>query len=238
MAEKKQVSILMGIYNCERDLPQAIDSILAQTYQNWEFIICDDGSTDGSFAIAEGYQRKYPDKFILLKNEENLGLCPTLNRCFSHASGEYIARMDGDDISLPTRFEKQVTFLQDNSDFALVSARMIFFDDQGDWGESSSVEKPSPKDFMSPIVFGHPAVMMRREAFAEVGGYCEENFARRVEDLHLWLKFYVKGYRGYNIQEPLLRFRDDMKTCGRRKYGTRINEFYVRFLAMKHLIPK
>lgn len=227
------VSILMGIYNCELYLTEAIQSILNQTYSNWEFIICDDGSSDHSFQIAKSFQSKHPEKFILLQNEKNSGLPYTLNHCFRHANGSFIARMDGDDFSLPERLEKQVSFLQSHPQYALVSCHMIFFDESGDWSTIRSVENPQKKDFLSPIVFGHAPVMMRREAFQEVQGYSEEKFAVRVEDLHLWLKFYEKGYIGYNIQSPLFKVRDNRDSCGRRKYHTRINEFYVRFLAMK-----
>ena len=105
-----KISILMGIYNCAKTLPEAVDSILAQTYPNWELILCDDGSSDDTYAVAEGYRQQYPENIILLKNGRNMGLNHTLNHCLQHATGEYIARMDGDDISLPERFEKELNF--------------------------------------------------------------------------------------------------------------------------------
>lgn len=234
MAEKL-VSILMGVYNGAPYLREAIHSILSQTYENWEFIICDDGSTDDSMGILQEYEKKYPDKFKLLQNERNLGLSKVLNLCFQEAKGDYIARMDADDQSFPLRFEKQVDFLEKNPSFALVGAQEIFFDQQGDWYTSHMAEYPTKADFKSPMVFGHPVVMIRRQVFQEVGGYCEEKFAHRVEDLYLWLKIYEKNYKGYNIPCPLLRFRDDRDSCVRRRYQTRINEFYVRLLAMKQL---
>ena len=104
MEQKEKISVLMGIYNCEGTLREAIDSILNQTYENWELILCDDGSSDGTFAVAKEYQARFPDRIILLRNEENRGLNFTLNRCFKASSGEWIARQDGDDISLPGRF--------------------------------------------------------------------------------------------------------------------------------------
>ena len=114
--EKMMISIIMGIYNCAETLSDAIDSIIAQTYDNWELIMCDDGSTDNTYNIAQEYKERYPDKIVLLKNEKNMGLNYTLNKCLEVASGEYIARMDGDDISLPTRFEKEIGFLNEHSD--------------------------------------------------------------------------------------------------------------------------
>ena len=112
MQGKNKVSILMGIYNCADTLSDAIDSIIKQTYVNWELILCDDGSQDDTYQVALKYQEKYPDKIILLKNKKNIRLAASLNRCAQYATGEYVARMDGDDLSLPNRFEKQVFFFR------------------------------------------------------------------------------------------------------------------------------
>ena len=92
------VSIIMGVYNAEKTMQDSIDSILQQTYTKWEFIICDDGSTDNTYSEL---QKKYEgdDRFVIIKNEENSGLPFTLNHCIKHCSGDYIARMDADDIS-------------------------------------------------------------------------------------------------------------------------------------------
>ena len=90
----KKVSIITGIYNCADTLSEALDSILAQTYQNWELILCDDGSEDGTLLIAMDYLKNFPDRIRLLQNHTNLGLNKTLNRCLEQATGEYIARMD------------------------------------------------------------------------------------------------------------------------------------------------
>ena len=118
----KKVSVIMGIYNCGPTLQEAIDSILAQTYSNWELILCDDGSGDNTYAIADEYRRKYPDRIVLLRNESNTGLNHTLNRCLEVATGDYVARMDGDDISLPDRFEKQVMFLDAHPEYTIVKS--------------------------------------------------------------------------------------------------------------------
>ena len=116
MDETKKISILMGIYNCESTLREAIDSIIDQTYTNWKFIICDDGSSDNTYCIADQYQKKYPDKIILLKNDLNRGLNATLNRCLNVAKGKYIARMDGDDRCSKFRFERELSVFRENPD--------------------------------------------------------------------------------------------------------------------------
>ncbi|MFQ9065328.1 MAG: glycosyltransferase family 2 protein [Eubacterium sp.] len=104
------VSVIMGIYNCADTLAESLDSLLVQTYQNFEIIMCNDGSTDNTFEIAKQYNDKYSDRIVLIENAKNMGLNYTLNHCLEYCKGEYIARMDGDDISLPLRFEKEVSF--------------------------------------------------------------------------------------------------------------------------------
>ncbi len=230
-----KISILMGIYNCAALLPEAIDSILAQTYQDWELILCDDGSQDNTYTIAEAYVRQYPDKIILLKNEKNRGLNHTLNRCLAAASGEYIARMDGDDRCVPERFAEELAVLEQEPDIAIVSSDMGYFDETGVWGNISHPDYPQPKDFLHGTPFCHAPCMVRKEAFDAVRGYSEELRLLRVEDYHLWLKMYKAGFRGKNIHRQLYFMRDDRNAYSRRKFRYRINEAYVRALVVKDL---
>ncbi len=230
-----KISILMGIYNCADTLPEAIDSILAQTYKDWELILCDDGSQDNTYATAETYARQYPSKIVLLRNEKNCGLNHTLNRCLAAASGEYIARMDGDDRCIPERFAEELAVLEQEPDIAIVSSDMGYFDETGVWGNISHPDYPQPKDFLHGTPFCHAPCMVRREAFDAVGGYSEEQRLLRVEDYHLWLKMYKAGFRGKNIHRQLYFMRDDRNAYGRRKFRYRINEAYVKYLAVKEL---
>ena len=230
------ISILMGIYNCSATLPEAIDSILAQSCTDWELILCDDGSTDDTFQVAQRYQSQYPHKIKLLQNQRNMGLNHTLNRCLAAAEGEFIARMDGDDISLPQRLETELQFLTDHPEYAIVSCSMIYFDENGDWSTGGiMIEKPEPAQLVHGTIHCHAPCMVRREAMLEVGGYSEEKRLLRVEDWHLWLKMYAAGYRGYNLSQPLYKMRDDRAAYGRRKFRYRLNESYVSRLAVKTL---
>ena len=126
-----RISVLMGIYNCAPTLAEALDSMLAQTYQNFKVILCDDGSKDNTVAVAQSYVSKYPDKFMLIRNERNMGLNYTLNQCHEYADTELVARMDGDDISLPERFEVEVNYLDTHPDCAVVSTPCTYFDEGG-----------------------------------------------------------------------------------------------------------
>jgi glycosyltransferase EpsE len=232
--KEPKVSIIMGIYNCERYLDEAINSIISQTFTDWEFIMCDDGSTDRTLQIAEKYKKLFPDKFVVLKNEKNMGLNYTLNKCLNIAKGEYIARMDGDDICDPTRLEKEVNFLESHSEFALVSTEMVMFDKLGEWGIKKVIERPTKEDFCKHTpFFCHAAVMIRRNVFLEVEGYTVDTKLLRVEDCHLWFKIYSKGYVGANIPEPLYKMRDDRNATGRRTFKARLNGVYVMAVGFK-----
>lgn len=230
------ISIIMGVHNCAATLSEAIDSIIAQTYNDWELIMCDDGSVDDTYEVALEYKNKYPDKIVLLKNEKNMGLNYTLNRCLEAAKGAYIARMDGDDISLPTRFEKEIGFLINNPQFAVVSAPMIMFDEKGEWGRTTVIERPQINDFCthSPF-FAHAVCMMKKSVFDEVGGYTVDPKFLRVEDCNLWFKVYAHGYKGANLTEPLYMMRDDRNATHRRSIKARINGCYVVYDGFKML---
>lgn len=234
MNESKKISVLMGIYNCQSTLEQAVNSIINQTYQNWELIMCDDGSTDSTYEIAKKIEEK-EKRVIVLKNQTNLGLNQTLNNCLAVASGDYIARMDGDDDCVAERFEKQIYFLEDHPEFDIVSSEMLFFDENGEWGKNSVIEKPQAKDVVVGSPICHAPVMMRKKCMDEVGGYTVDKRMLRVEDVNLWIKLYAKGYRCYNIQEPLYRMRNDKNALNRRKYKYRINSVYVRLQGCKLL---
>lgn len=234
MENRKKISIIMGIYNCGKTLKLSIESLLNQTYKDWELIMCDDGSTDNTNQIASRFADEY-DNIYLIQNKKNMGLSYTLNRCLMKARGDFVARMDGDDISLPLRLEKEVSFLERNSQYAFVSSSAIYFDENGDFGLVKGNEKPTKVEFARKCPFVHPASIIRKSAYDSVGGYSVGKKLLRVEDYHLWIKMYAKGYRGYNIQEPLYKVRDDREAVKRRHFIYRINEVYVKFLAIKML---
>ena len=230
----KKISVLMGIYNCEGTLKQAVESIRNQTYTDWELIMCDDGSTDGTYTLAKSLAQQ-DSRLILLKNDKNYGLNVTLNRCLEKATGSYIARMDGDDCCKEYRFEKQINFLIENVDFDIVSSSMILFDENGEWGVHSVIETPQKEDIISGSPICHAPVMMRKECIDAVNGYTVDKHMIRVEDVNLWIKLYAKGYRCYNIQQPLYMMRNDKNALNRRKYKYRINSTYVRLKGCKML---
>ncbi len=224
-----RISVIMGIYNCAPTLAEALDSLLAQTYQGFKVIMCDDGSKDDTLKVAQEYVDKHPGKFILIRNEKNMGLNYTLNHCLEYADTEYVARMDGDDLSLPTRFEQEINFLDSHQDIAIVSTPMIYFDEDGDFRTGGGGDRyPTKYDFVHGTPFCHAPCMVRREAYQAVDGYSVDPKLLRVEDYHLWFKMYAAGYRGYILPEPLYKMRDGRNAVARRTWRNRMNEVHVR----------
>ena len=230
-----RISVIMGIYNCASTLPEAIESLINQTYQDWFLIMCDDGSSDDTYSIADNYRKRFPDKILLLKNEQNMGLNYTLNHCLKYADTEYVARMDGDDVSEPTRFEKEILFLDSHREFAIVSCPMIYFDENGEWGKGNSSGEPAISSIPKVTPFCHAPCMVRKEAYEKVGGYTVDKKYLRVEDYELWVKMISSGYRGFNLPECLYRMRDDRNATHRRRFVFRINEARVKIKAVKCL---
>lgn len=230
----KKISVLMGIYNCGNTLAQAVQSIQDQTYTNWELILCDDGSTDDTYAVAAKLAAG-DSRILLLRNEKNQGLNITLNRCLAAATGEYIARMDGDDVCSPERFAEEVAVLEAEPEIAIVSTDMSYFDESGVWGKISHKIYPQCMDFLFETPFCHAPCMVRKEAFDAVKGYSVGKRFLRVEDYHLWMKMYKAGYRGKNIEKVLYSMRDDRNAYGRRKFRYRLNSAYVICLAVREL---
>lgn len=235
----EKVSIIMGIYNCEDTLSEAIDSIINQSYQNWEFIICDDGSTDKTYEIAKSYEEKYPDKIIILRNKENMRLAASLNRCLGVATGKYVARMDADDISLPERLEKEVDYLEKHPDCDCVGTGRIIFDENGREYVRISNEIPKKENMLLGVPFAHPTIMMRKRVYDILGGYTVSKDTMRAEDADLWFRFFEKNFQGYVLQEPLYRYKETTQDYKKRSLKAAIGTAKVFYNGYKKLeFPK
>ncbi len=229
-----KVSVIMGVYNCNDTdgLYKSVDSIIKQTYTDWEFIICNDGSTDNTLATLREIE-KLDERIKVLTYENNRGLAYALNTCLKEAKGIYIARMDDDDISRPDRLEKQIEFLDKNGNIAFVGSIANVFNKDGIWGVLKMPEYPGKEDFLWNIPFIHPSMVLRKEALEETGGYNVESVNRRCEDYTLVMEMYSKGYRGYNFQEPLIDYRIDNGDKKYRPMKDRFHEAIVRYRGYK-----
>ncbi|WP_433745215.1 glycosyltransferase [Falsibacillus pallidus] len=229
-----KISVIMGVYNGEKYLHDAIKSILNQSFKDFEFIICDDGSTDKSVNIIEHY-KKNDKRILFLQNDKNIGLAATLNKCITVADGEYIARMDCDDVSLLDRFNKQVDFLDNNKNIALVGGNANLFNDKGIYGIRKMEGEYTRLNVFKKNFFIHPTVMMRKKSVVSIGGYTESKYTYRTEDYDLWCKFCEKGYKGFNIDEILLNYREDETAYRKRKFKYRVDAFKLRVYWFKKL---
>ncbi len=181
------ISVVMSVCNGEKYLHESIDSVLNQTYTNFEFIIINDGSNDGSLDILLKYQKK--DNRILIVNQKNIGLTRSLNRGIKLAVGEYIARQDADDISAPSRLEKQLNYIKTRPELAMVGCLSNTFTTNGIVRKSRELKFSSAgiKQYLaSRNLLKHGAVMMRKSCLAKVGFYRE--FFYYSQDYDLWLR--------------------------------------------------
>lgn len=203
------VSVVLSVYNEEKNLPEAIESILRQSYKDVELICCDDKSTDRSLSILREYEKKYPCKIKVIENRENRGQAYARNRCIERARGQFIAVMDSDDLCSDLRLEKQVAFLKSNASISFVGTGMTYFDEQGTWATKLMEEYPSREMYVPHAPFCLASCMFRKEVLVAVGGYNESPIYRSGEDYELVVSLLEKGYKGANICEPLYYCRED-----------------------------
>lgn len=227
------ISVIMGAYNCENTIDEALNSILRQTYQNWEIIICEDASRDNTREKIEKYLSN--EKIRLLTNQQNMGLAYSLNRCALIANGKYLVRMDADDISVPDRFEVLLDFLETHQEFSVVGSYMQAFSEDG--MERIIPIKASPTKFDLPKFnpFHHATVMIRTDVFKELNGYRVDPSTRRAEDVDLWFRLFHRGYRGYNLSRPLYLVREDRSAIRRRTYKSSFEASYVLYRGIREL---
>ncbi|SBV94381.1 conserved hypothetical protein [uncultured Dysgonomonas sp.] len=206
MTKTPTISVILPVYNAERYLYDSINSILNQTYADFELIVINDGSTDASKEIIN----KIDDsRLVYIENEKNLGLIETLNKGLYLAKGKYIARMDADDISMPNRFEVQVNFLERNNGYIICSANRIAFSEECDKKHISKL----PIDdlairlhsiFSTP--FTHPCTMFLKDVIIKNELHYDSEY-KYAEDYEFWINVLKYG-KGYNIIQPLLYYRN------------------------------
>lgn len=221
-----EISVIMAVFNCEDTIEMAIQSIINQTFLNWELIICDDASKDATYDKILKVIKNEP-KIILLKNETNLGLAKTLNHCIKNAEGKYIARMDGDDLCDKDRLMKEYYFLETNEEVSFVGSDMLMFDEMGCYGKVAYPTKPTKRCFLKYSPFCHASILINKDALIKIGGYNISEKIERIEDYELWFRLYENGYIGENINEPLYSMRNDFNAMKRKKYRYRFNEFLL-----------
>ncbi len=213
----QKISVLMSVYNGSRYLRESIESILNQTFTDFEFIIIDDFSTDNTWEILTEYANQ-DHRIVLIKNEQNIGLTKSLNKGLKIAKGKYIARQDADDISLLNRLKKEVFLLDRQPEVVLVSCEIEYIDSEG-YSGGTSQRACHPDLIPWYLLFynylgGHSQIMFRREPILKLYGYCEDY--RYAQDYELWCRVAEIG-KIVILPEILLKYRCHSKTLSSEK---------------------
>ena len=227
------VSVIMGTFNeyDEAMLHRAVVSIMTQSFRDIEFIICDDGSDKQAYEILK---RVADAPFIkVIRENGHHGIAHALNRCIDEAKGSYIARMDADDVSLNDRIRIQYEYLRDNPDIAFCGCGAYLTDGCGSrWGKRMLSYSPDINDYMRFSPYIHPTVMFRSEVLREAR-YSEETLTLQCEDYDLFLRLFLQGKKGVNLEEYLYEYREDEDSYRRRNAVRRIREARVRYRYFK-----
>lgn len=217
----ESITVIMAVYKAERadHLYNAIESVtIAQTYKPQQLILVEDGPITRSLrAVINYWQRRLGERLLVLKNRENIGLTKSLNRAITRAKGSLIARMDSDDVSLPDRFERQVRYLQNHPDIAIVGGAIEEFSEQS--AKAEVRQYPISHDKIVAAIhryspMAHPTVMMRRKIFT-CGVRYDERW-RTSQDIALWFEAIDRGWKLANINDVVLKFRCDENIYRRR----------------------
>lgn len=229
---KEEITVLMSVYNTpEEQLRNAIESILNQTYKNFIFMIIDDCSTDGSLEIIQSYSNK-DDRIKIVKNEQNLGLENSLNKGVQLIETKYIARMDSDDIAYPERLEKQIKFAKQHEDYTIISGKADWFNENGVYGTSKMTGEICINDLLKGTPFIHPTMLIKTTDIKKIGGYPKY---RRCEDYAMVLEMYYNGYKGYIMDEVLIKYRMDDVGYSKKKLNHRFMEVKLKSEYFKKL---
>lgn len=222
-----KISVIMSTYNPLGDgkVKGAVESVLAQTCRDFEFLICDDGSGEEGARLLEELAG-WDARIRLLRNGERRGLAYGLNRCIREARGAYLARMDDDDFSLPERFQAQLDYLEGHPEVSFVGCNAKLMDEERIWGRRRMPERPSERDFLQYSPYIHPTVMFRRSVFQGREGYRAGTM--RGEDLELFMRLAGEGLCGVNLQQELFCYREDRGSYQRRTVRSRLDEVGIR----------
>lgn len=226
MSDSVSITVLMSVYNGQPYIEEAIESIVNQTFSDFEFLIIDDGSTDGSRDILKKW-KAHDDRIRLILHGENKGLGYALHEGVSEAHGDWIVRMDDDDIAFPNRLKRQVKYIQENPEVDILSAWAIDIDKHANPMRLRQVpikhEDIVRLIWTIPVV--HPAVMFRKDEVKKVGSY--DSDLRRRQDYDLWFRCAAAGLRFANIPEPLIYYRFTDDYYDKNDLGTALDQVQI-----------
>lgn len=233
------ISVIMPVYNTAPYLKEAIESILTQTQSDFELILINDASTDNSSEVIAQFN---DNRIRVINNEKNLGLAVSLNKAIRVSTGKYIARMDGDDISLPNRFEEQLKVIKSADRRTVVCSTCLLIDEQGNkigkWKDDNKYSSPKEirKQLPNNNCIVHPSVMVRRDLLSEFFYDPEQH---ESEDYDLWLRMASDDVRFLKITHPLVLHRIRKQSFTRqRQQNVFFKLFRVKIVFLFHEIIK
>ena len=207
MESAPDISVVMPVYNAVGYLYDAIESVLKQSFKNFELLLIDDGSTDHSKDIIHQFE---DERIILIKNEINQGLIFSLNKAIGLARGKYIARMDADDLCLPFRLQEQFTYLENNPNISVLAGYIDFINEYGApkglWPMDRKANTPAliRKAMITACCIAHPSIMARTAILQQ---YPFAQQQKAIEDYDLWLRILADGYEIDKLQKSILQYR-------------------------------
>ena len=220
------ISVIMGAYNAEKTVARAIRSLYTST-EPIEVIVVDDCSRDGTAVVLADLQKTYPNLYVYT-NEINRGLTYCLNFALAKSCGEFIARLDADDINRVGRFEAQAMFLREHPEYAFAGGNARLFDEGGVYARRRFPQIVRVDDLIRGNPFIHPSLLFRREALLQVEGYRDVPETVRCEDYDLMFRLYASGLYGYNMNTEVISYYEPRTGADKHSFRTRRNEFRVR----------
>lgn len=221
----------MGAYNAEKDIEKSINSILNQTYNNWEFIICDDCSKDSTYSILMKFSQQDP-RIKVIQNNKNLGLGASLNECLKIATGDYLARQDADDTSVPKRLETQLLYILQNPNIDILGTSASLCDENMTvWGKRKMQNNFSLYSWAKGSQIIHASILAKTETYRKLGGY--NPAAIRLEDYELWLRAIAIDTTFFNMPDILYNIQSSPNDYLRKRRIDRLNEIKLKLKFFK-----
>jgi GT2 family glycosyltransferase len=230
MSTQKLVTVAIAAYNQSKYLRGAIESVLTQTYRNYEIVIADDGSEDGTPDVANGLIAEYSNEKIKYLRQENSGVAVARNHAIANANGEYILPLDADDLMHPEMLEKTVNVLEKNSEIGIAYTDYVFF---GDLYQLVPTEEYDLRQFLENKNLFTSSAMYRREAWEKTGGY-NPNMIWGFEDWEYWINCGKHGYYGKRVPGYYFYYRAKLNSFTRNKSANRHSNWLFARMALNH----
>lgn len=233
------ISVIIPTFNAEKTIDRALQSVLKQSYKNFEIICVDDCSSDCTVQIIKHVQ-KTDDRIVLFENAVNMKSAYSRNKAIQKAKGEFIMQLDADDVCFENRMVKQLEYLHNHPDIDFVGSNSFVFNKKGIYAKIKTVSFPTNKDFLRTSPYVNSSVMFRKKALLAIGGYRISSETKRCQDYDLYMRLYINGSFGFNLQDFLISYYRDNNYFKKINLYNRIGEMKFRYRNFKKmgLLPR